>query len=273
MIDHVWIASPPGYAFHRVFDEVAEAFASALGCDVVYEKPAGGRSLVFGAHTMKLKDLNPSDVIYQSEQISPECDWVTFEYQDMLVRHEVWDYSVENIKAMKSVSMGGNSHWVPIRYMPCMTKFENAPVQDIDVLFCGSTNGRRCAILSALEKKRVNVVRLFGKFGAERDDFISRAKVVLNIHYSKNGVFEIFRCAHLFANKKCVISECGRDTLLERAHEDSAIWTDYDGLVMKTLEVLEDEAARKSQELRAFESFSRTLLSGVVSNAVKNKVF
>ena len=85
--------------------------------------------------------------------------------------------------------------------------------QDIDVLFCGSMNERRMQIIQALKDSTLFdkplVIAQFVGYGAYRDKYIARSKIVLNMHYYTPGIFEIARVSYLLANKKCVVSEEG----------------------------------------------------------------
>ncbi len=132
--------------------------------------------------------------------------------------------------------------------------------EDIDVLFYGSTNPRRNRILNNLYERDINVHSIFGKYGAERDSFIARAKILLNLHYFENGIFEIFRCSHLFANSKCVISEHGCDKDLDTTHAQSALFYEKENIADACLYYINHERERKEVEKRAFKEFSSTTL-------------
>lgn len=56
-----------------------------------------------------------------------------------------------------------------------------APERDIDVLFYGSITPRRARILESLSAAGIQVTALYGVLGAERDRYIDRAKVVLDL--------------------------------------------------------------------------------------------
>ncbi len=263
VISAVHIVSPPGYPHTRCFDEVAEAFASAIGTDLVRHRP-DGKALVFGAHTLAVNSLNKDDIIYQSEQITPECPWVKPEYIELLKKHVVWDYSQTNVDEL--AKRGVDARLVPIRYHPCMTKIKSAASQDIDVLFYGSTNQRRMKIMNDLRNSGLSVRQLkgrngeFGVYGKDRDDVIARSKVVLNTHFYENGIFEIFRASHLFANSKCVVSERGGDVGLDARHAESAVFCDPSQMAGVIKDLLSDDARRHRQEAIALLSFAGSQL-------------
>ena len=66
--------------------------------------------------------------------------------------------------------------------------------KDIDVLFYGTANSRRNIILGLLKEQLqshgYNMTVVSTLFGAELLDHISRSKVVLNVHYYANSIFE-----------------------------------------------------------------------------------
>lgn len=247
----VIVVRPPNYPHSHAFDEIAEAFEAAL--------PSDSKQVVFGAHLLPfvgVEDNLSGKIIYQTEQINPNCKWVTDAFISLLrMADEVWDYSPENIKALKSFNI--NAKFVPVRYMPCMKKFTSLPDEDkdIEVLFYGSTNPRRIAILNDLRAAGVRTSKIFNMYGSDRDAYIARAKIILNIHYFENGIFEIFRCAHLFANSKCVINEKGRDQGLEYLYSPCAKTCDTNDIVKTCVEYLENDALRRAQEAMAFDNF------------------
>ncbi len=250
------VISNPDYIHSHCFDEIAEAFDQAL--------PPTSKQIVFGSHL--IKDMSEADylrgrILYQSEQITSECYWVKPTYLEILRNHEVWDYSPENVRVLQK--LGVNAKFVPIRYMPCMTKFKSLPDEkkDIDVLFYGSTNPRRLKILNRLKKAGMKVEKIFGVYGHVRDQVIARAKIVLNLHYFDSGIFEIFRCAHLFANEKCVVSETGRDKELDKMYQHNAAFCDgIDQIVDKCGELFDDHESRRAWECLTVEKFMKPTL-------------
>ncbi len=258
-MSNVSVISSPDYPHSHCLDEIALAFSHAMDQG---PEPLRQRPLVFGAHLLKEDTLSKDTIIYQSEQITKACWWNRDEYIDLLSAHEVWDYSQGNIAALKV--MGVKAKLVPIAYMPSMKYFENHKDQEIDVLFYGSNNARRTKILQSLKDAGLNIAVLFNCYGSARDYFIQRAKVVLNIHYFEDGIFEIFRCAHLFAHSKCVVSERGRDGDLDERHKDSAVFCSANEIVETCKWLVENPRHRESQGRRALEAFKQTTLVDVL---------
>ncbi len=258
-MSNVTIIAEPGKQWDLVFEEVATAFADALA--------GTPTQLVFGAHLLSKDSLDlKGKIIYQSEQCAahPGQLYLNPGYREILSNHEAWDYSQENI--FELYKRGIDAKFVPIRYMPSMTRFKSLPPeqQDIDVLFYGSTNKRRIAILNDLIRAGLRVHKAYNVFGAERDALIARSKIVLNTHNQENGVFEIFRCSHLFANSKCVVTETGCDEALEKLYRDCAVWCRPQDIVGACVEYAANQAARSVQEFRALDAFKTPLLKDEV---------
>jgi hypothetical protein len=115
---------------------------------------------------------------------------------------------------------------------------------DIDVLFYGSLNDRRREVLQGIEraglaagKRNLRVVHAYGAYGASRDALVSRAKIVLNLHFYEAKVFEVVRVSQLLANGRFVISEGGTKAPGDTEHDDGGI---FRGL-SDHLELEEDE--------------------------------
>jgi hypothetical protein len=81
----------------------------------------------------------------------------------------------------------------PILPMSCTNANKPKP-KDIDVMFYGTANSRRNIILGILKEQLqchgYNMTVVSTLFGAELLDYISRSKVVLNVHYYANSIFE-----------------------------------------------------------------------------------
>lgn len=128
--------------------------------------------------------------------------------------------------------------------------------QDFDVLFYGAMNERRAKVLQALKAVGLNVVTLFGSYGRERDEFIARAKRVVNVHYYPTNIFEIVRCSYLFANGKAVVSELAPDTEIYPEVRECVVGVAYDNVAAECACLLGDESRLKRQGARAREIYS-----------------
>ena len=55
------------------------------------------------------------------------------------------------------------------------------------------------------------VETLFGVYGSERDAYIARSKIVLNVHYYQAQLLEQPRIAYLLNNRRFVVSEASEN--------------------------------------------------------------
>jgi hypothetical protein len=262
----IWIVSP--YSHSQCFTEVAQSLQAAFielghNCTVVTEHPAKqkikGNVIILGAHLLHPDDMLYLDkpVIWNLEQMPDENDArrnepLAVTYYEILCRAgEVWDYSYVNIENLKKV--GIEAKLFEIGYMPCLTRIENVPEPDIDVLFVGSMNDRRHAILKQLTDNGVKVVHAFDCYGVRRDTLIARTKIILNLHFYPQNIFEVVRVSYLLANRKLVVSEMGIGD-----YPDGVIYAPYEAIVDKVMNALSlDDDTRLYLEKRGFD-FIRT---------------
>jgi hypothetical protein len=141
--------------------------------------------------------------------------------------------------------------------MPQLTRIQPSK-EDIDVLFYGSLNERRVKVLGKLQEKGVKVTDLFGVYGHKRDAYISRSKIVLNIHFFESKVFEIVRISYLLANRKFVISELGSDRKIETFFDAGLVFSTYDTIIDTCLNYLKDGRIRAKIAKKGF-SLMRSL--------------
>ncbi len=105
-------------------------------------------------------------------------------------------------------------------------------------------------------------------YGASRDAWIARSKIVLNIHYWEAKIFEIARVSYLLANRRAVVSERGADPTLERDLESGIAFADYDELVDRCVELLGDERARRELAERGYQAFSARDQAAILHRAL-----
>ena len=189
-------------------------------------------------------------------------------YRNLLSRLAVWDYSRRNLTTIGSIADRRNLHLVPIGYMPQLTRIPPAPIEDIDVLFYGAVNPRRRAILLALQQAGLRLRVETQVRGETRDALISRAKLVLNLHFYPTAIFEIVRVSYLLANAKAVVGECGPHTEIDSDIRNAIAAANYNRLCGTVLELLRDDARRLDLARRGQEIFARRHLPDVLAQAI-----
>jgi hypothetical protein len=235
----VVVASPPGYTHGAAFAEVADSLREglrALGCDVATAAEPGRWVVLLGVHLLD-GDPPAGAILYNLEQVGAGA-FVTDRYLDRLRRHRVWDYSTANVRAL--AARGISAALVPVGHSPCLERILGAEEEDIDVLFYGSVNARRHAILADLVRRGVRVTCAFNCYGEERDALIARSKLVLNVHFYEPGVFEIVRVSYLLANGRAVVSEGPA----EPGFEGAVAFAPRGALADRCVELLGDPAER-----------------------------
>jgi hypothetical protein len=258
---------PDGNPHTAGFDDLASGFESAfrsLGITVEKRNNAfahSGVNLLLGAHLIGSQDtadrVSSNTVVVNLEQISGFDVLGRPIYLGMLKRLAVWDYSVRNIFELRRMTQNPNIRHFSVGYVPEMTRNFPRSAQPVDVLFYGSVNGRRAAVLKGLADAGLNVKHLFSVYGEERDRAIAEAKLVLNMHFYEDSIHEIVRTSYLLANSKAVVSECGPKTEIDDDIRQAMIAVPYADLVSSCVAIVRDEPRRRDLERRAFEIFAR----------------
>lgn len=248
----IYIAGPENYIGRQACKEVTEGLYNSLikdGYDVIFSNSAfvvDRTPIIFYPHLLRHPFEIPSHaILFNLEQIDSGSRLITEAYISLLCDHEVWDYAPENIKALRSKGVKTLYH-VDLGGLAQPHIAEHAAQQDIDVLFYGSMNSRRQDIMEALQAVGCNAVTVSDVYGHERDALISRARIVLNVHYYETKIFEIARVSYLLTNGKCVVSENGVDET-EQEYADVLLFAPYDDIVNQCLELLKNP--EKIQEM------------------------
>jgi hypothetical protein len=268
----VWIAMPNAAdESWRCLFEGASGIAHALrrlGHDVTFNSGTdpyaadGGRLIVFNAHRLQVSRLPDDAIVFNAEQVRAMAAqnplWNS--YVELMKSHVTWDYSATN---GEQLAKGGVSRLVhcPVGYWPGLSNVVPTATtsvdEDLDVLFIGSLNDRRIKILKRVAGRRLKTHVVFGVHSAERDRLIARAKVVLNIHFYTDPIWEIFRCSHLLANRKCVVTENGGiDPQLEALASKTCAYVAYDKIPETCEALVRDTPRRREIAERGYQAFA-----------------
>ena len=268
----LWIVTPETYAHSHAFDDVAETLGAAfaaLGWSMPTVRRAGdlaGRTpIVLGAHLLGATEaLSPDAVIFNFEQIgATDSPWSKPAYLARLAGQPLLYYSLANIAALEAAGIRHAVH-LPIRGMPSEAVTAPALACDIDVLFYGSINPRRAAILDALRGRCLVVKAPFGLYGAERDALVARAKIVLNMHYYDTAIFEAVRVGPLLAKGTCVVSEGRPDDPDCSDLRDALVLCAYDELVDTCVRLARDPDRRAGLARRARDTIASRTQADIV---------
>jgi SAM-dependent methyltransferase len=249
----------------HTFDDIRDAVTCALrsaGHDAValsYSSswPLDRTAIVLGAHDFGFDRPHPlavrpppESILYDLEQPFPLYVDAIVKAARMLRAKTVWSWSEAMTVKLRDLLFEINVEHVPFGCVPEMKRLRKVD-QDIDVFFYGHLTERRTKVLDACRALGLRVEASGDCWGPERDSFIERAKVVLNVH-KWDGEFEVeaVRLAFLIANGKCVVSE--RGTGWERFQGAVAIG-DLEHLSVLCLHYARDDANRSLIEADALE--------------------
>ena len=247
------LIKPEGFDFVESFREVMEVLQETLVTLGHSARIQTNRidpdalPVIFGAHHIDpaaVHRLPPESIIYNLEQLAPGYPWFTEQYLRTLARFRVWDYSTANLDYLSREGRSVAAIHVPFGYSPCLTRIASAENEDVDVLFFGIHTKRRQRVLQALSERGLKIVALRNVWGAERDAWIARSKVVLNIHHADIGQFESVRVIFLLANGKAVVSETAPGEKIEAPLRDAFCAVPYEGLVPACMQLASDDETR-----------------------------
>jgi tetratricopeptide (TPR) repeat protein len=272
------LIEPDNYPHMAGLADLVAAFRSAFAelgvhAEIVRNKLSTDRmNIVFGAHLIDgrvvAEGLPANTVLVNLEQLRGNNLKARSSYADLLRRFAVWDHSERNIAELKALAGTSRVHRIGIGFAPGMQTIAPQAEQTTDVLFYGSLNERRRAILKALEEAGLRVQCLYGVYGAERDQAIAGAKVVLNIHFYADSIHEIVRTSHLLANRKAVVCECNADTEIDEDIRQAVAAVRYDQLAETCIALVRDDARRRELEQAGFAIFSRRSQAAMLAEAI-----
>lgn len=208
-------------AYARIFEELDEAF-TALARERGTHEP-----VYLNAHQAP-SSIPPGAIVYNMENVGVQIP------PSLFAGCTVWDMSERNVALWRK--HGREAVHVPLGYHAAFERFQAKPwaERDIDVVLFGCLNERRISVLDALRRRGKNVVHLFDRYGAERNDVLARSKLSLNMLYYANGFFPSLRLL------KC--TPAGILSVCERAPEAPS-WVspppvEYSAIVDRCMEIL-----------------------------------
>lgn len=275
---NVCLPQPEGYKHSFCLLELAELITYSLqdlGYDTTFrvnDLDTGRRNIIVGCHLVGpelIQQVPESTIVVNSEQI---YDQDPFEWNRNIFAwagsFETWDYSPRNVSAFARRGLP-DVKLLKIGHQPQLTRIEKSPEPDIDVLFYGSVTDRRTAVFEEIRRRGINLVTLFAVYGAERDAYIARSKVVLNLHNHAAEIFEVVRVHYLLSNSVAVVSELNPSTSVSDFYSEAVAGVPYESLADECERLVNDGAARQEIQERGYgviarypqTAFTRELLS------------
>jgi hypothetical protein len=265
----VRIVPDNGFDVHaQVFHEIeASVFFSLqkLGYDVTNSTndfAPDRKNIVFGMHHCPVDvvrhDIPKDTIIYSLEQMreKPECMRWCRKYRGL----EVWDYSMRNVEVIQKAGVENIKH-CKIGYVPEISYFERNKPQDrdIDILAYLSPSPRREHIMKQFANNpNINFVHIQCTYGDDRDEYIKRAKLVINLHNHDNQIFEMVRVSHLLQNKVPVLCERNADTDFPDYMEGTVFTSTYNRFVDTAYKLLKKPEELDAQAEKGLEIFKQS---------------
>ena len=276
----VRIVPDNGFDVHaQVFHEIeASVFFSLqkLGYDVTNSTndfAPDRKNIVFGMHHCPVDvvrhDIPKDTIIYSLEQMreQPECMRWCRKYRNL----EVWDYSMRNVEVLQKAGVENIKH-CKIGYVPEISYFErNKPQErDIDILAYLSPSPRREHIMKQFaDNKKLNFVHIQSTYGDDRDEYIKRAKLVINLHNHDNQIFEMVRVTHLIQNKVPVLCERNPDTDFPDYMEGTVFTSTYNRFVDTAYRLLKKPEELDTQAEKGLEIFKQSPMDNFLTEVLK----
>lgn len=208
----------------------------------------------------------------------PDCIVVNFEpmvvgthawrdnYRNVLQQCYLWEYSKSNFQRYRELGFR-NADYVPLGYeeeaattISIDSTLPDAE-QDIDVVFFGTKTQRRVKVLDALIQRGLRVMltqTVEGWSIEERNGYLRRAKVVLNLHNWENSrVVELPRLTTLLRQRKAVVCELYPDSEIDPLLRDAVAGVPYEGLVDTVIELVADAPRRAELERKGLALLRR----------------
>jgi hypothetical protein len=168
-------------------------------------------------------------------------------------KYHIWDFSPRNISAFNLYYPYIQTHHLPLLYNSFLTNYYNSQITQkinysskiIDILFFGTLNSRRQHILKQLQN--IYIVKIItvedGLTNHQLFDLIENSKLILNMYYYEEFVFDYYRSAILISNKINTLYETPKniDTTLESNllnWETNIQHTSYENLITSIDDIL-----------------------------------
>ncbi|MFQ1984697.1 GT99 family glycosyltransferase N-terminal domain-containing protein [Aeromonas veronii] len=149
-------------------------------------------------------------ISYQLEQ-SVSSRWFTDDYIARLENSlAIFDYSLKNIAFLQDKGLSYRQiYHLPVGFLP--RELANSVSETVDVLFYGDINNDRRRAYVAELKKHFSVKIINDLFGDALYAEMSKAKVIVNIHYYEGALLETTRIYECLSQNKIIVSEESAD--------------------------------------------------------------
>ena len=230
-----------------------------IECDILTEEPEAYKNTLHIVISPNIWKHMPGFYIsFQMEQ-TVSSRWLNDEYLNNLSNSfAVLDYSTVNVEYFKkNTDFGKMFYYLPVDYYP---EFESyGDEYTYDVVFYGDINNeRRRQMLNEL-KKDFNVTIVSEVFGEALYRELSKAKIVVNIHYYENAMLETTRLYEtLSLGRSIIVSERSSDPNEEIRLEDYVDFVDC-GDIQKMRERIAYWLSHEEERIDALKMYREKL--------------
>jgi hypothetical protein len=227
---------------------------------VVNEYLHDATNIVFASHNLdpSLVDVLPrGTIIYNTEMVVPRSPFIA-SMIPFVRAFETWDYSATNVRRWRELGLGARVRHLQTAYLPEFTTVALDAPRDVDVLFYGHPSPRRDAALRAITDGGVDARSVAGVYGEDLSRWIERSRIVVNIHYRDEAVFEFARLSRALANRRCFVSESGGEEDVDAALRPGYVSVPVRELAATCRSLIEDSARRESIAQRGHDLYLTT---------------
>lgn len=272
---HIVLITPKENSHIKCFTEIIILLKKSIeecgyACSFAHNRfLADSFNIIIGAHLLHPNAIPKGFKIitFQFEQLSDHEGIFNQNLESVLKRSDfVWDYSIDNINFLEKRNI--YAQYVPIGYNQILQQIPKQNNKDIDLLFFGSMNERRKKILQKIHlDTNIRTLTLFDVYGQERNNFISRSKLVLNIHFFESQIFESVRISFLLNNNIPFLSEDSKITPYSEINLPVCKANEFSNKINNILKNYEDFLEECNNNHKLFKE--KYLMKDIIQNTIK----
>jgi hypothetical protein len=210
----------------------------------------------FPAHVAQLDPRRT--LIANLEQLGSASTIAGGPYEQWLRDWVVVDYHSSNVEYLRSRHPGQRAFELPLVPSPSVAFEIAAAERVVDVLFFGSMNERRAALLNQLKAAGLTVEVVAGAYGDELAPAVRRARLVLHVHYYDTALFPVVRMLQPVAAGVPVVCETPVFSQLSDWSRSGMVFAPYEELVRACVRLLASPDEQRERASQA-QAFARTL--------------
>lgn len=226
------------WKYNSVFDHVEATLIELFGDNENFKNVVFvlGYNLLPSLDVVRREHKGRYVIVYQLEQFYDGSPWAQPKHLNILSQaDEIWDYDTSNIKWLHTKSRM-KAKFMPMVYTESLRKLPSIQEKepDIDFLFYGYMHQRRAKLLYHMQSQlqgKATIMSLYGAWGEQLDEYISRSKIILNIHTDEIAKQEQVRMYYPVINGRCVVSEVSPQNYLG----DAIIQDKYENLSVRAI--------------------------------------